>query len=295
MGEGTKAIRLGFSCCISTCVVRCLMVPQAQRDATFGILAKLRAELDTPAFPTADVDLATRDFFELLDHLAIVIWQDLSVADFMSRHVVFTKPPFSDDQFGFLTFRGKVRSAMRDAPSSHVEVAVFEARRDGDLRTARMLTHLQRAIAGGPPGASTQSRIVTETHRMVTALTTRVEGSQGRLTIEVHGAGRASVVPVAAATAAAPAVGPLGVIPSDSSTWPSVSANGILPTFATAFEFALVSRDDQSCRSTTAVKPPFVPGVGCRSRASWNSRPSTSREPLTGIRACGAPRCVSSN
>ena len=210
--------------------------------------------MDTVTFPPDEVCLATRDLFDLLEELATSGWQDLAVVHSrMSSHEIFSTPPFSDNTFGFFDFKRKVLASRNEAPSREVERALLQARADGDKRTATVLAAIHRQSCSV---ASPLYRTIHETHGIVSAVATALSTSslqalstsslqvQGTLTFAVGGAGTPATSAAEVATVGAPRLATLApacsVVPSDPATWPSVSANGILPTFATSYEFVKV-------------------------------------------------------
>jgi hypothetical protein len=76
----------------------------------------------------------------VLEHLAVVLWQDLAVLHpYMSDHEVFGTSPFADDSFGFYTFRDQLVARIAASPSAKVEAEAEAARRRGDIQTASVL------------------------------------------------------------------------------------------------------------------------------------------------------------
>ncbi|KAJ8603813.1 hypothetical protein CTAYLR_000233 [Chrysophaeum taylorii] len=62
--------------------------------------------LEAPDFNKDDLDVATKQFVEVVKHLAVVLCQDLAVLYGKMKHFhVFFHAPFNDDTYGFLTFR----------------------------------------------------------------------------------------------------------------------------------------------------------------------------------------------
>lgn len=129
-------------------------------------LKKLRAEMGTDDF---DVCFATRDFADALDHLATVLWQDLAVLwPRMKRHPIFTVSPFSDNSFGWLTYRDRALRLQRDEQPKALDNLAEQARLRNDFETARAITsvaEVMRAPQGSFSLHESSVQLIRETHR----------------------------------------------------------------------------------------------------------------------------------
>lgn len=197
--------------------------------------------MGTAAFPTADVCYATVDFADSLDHLAIVLWQDLAVLwPRMKKHRVFTISPFCDNEHGWFTFRDRALRLLKSAPPPKLQRELEQARLRNDHTTAKVLAaaiETYRAPTGqhdlhdGSP-----IRLIRETHRAIMAdpISLRTTSSAHLFSLRTAQGTEAAA---AAASAAAAAAVVAGIVPSDPATWPCVLGAEDPPPFATSFEF----------------------------------------------------------
>jgi Transcriptional activator of glycolytic enzymes len=216
---------------------------QAQQNATFPILAELRAAVGTPAFPTEDVCYATRDFIALLAHFATVLWQDLAVMWLdMEDNIVFTQHPFADNSVGWVEFRDKARAFVAACPSPALSIEAELARQRGDVRQAAVLEVVARECSGAG-GAHAR-----DTHRLVaslaasaaaaTSLSTLPQAALTALRVERAAATRQAEEAGAAAAEALAAEAAINL--KDPRSWPKVGPNETLPKFASSYEFESV-------------------------------------------------------
>ena len=202
---------------------------QAQIDATFPHVAALKAIVDTLAYPTNLVCGATRDYIEIMEYRAMVLWQDLAVLHpKMRNHPIFAVSPFNGNAHGFLDFKERQTAAVVAFPSLELGQAARDAQARGDLQTADVLSKalpLFAGLANGPSSsfmAGSPLRLLQEAHHAV------VQRAARPLLTEPPAPAAAQVAQTAALAAA---------VASDPITWPAVPATGLLPYFATAFEF----------------------------------------------------------
>ena len=126
-----------------------------QIDATFGDwFPRLKREIGSEAFPLELLDTATKDFIELLEYLAEVLWQDnafIFMRGCMTQDPMFKLSPFNDNSFGFVDFVDELRSRMRSIPSAELISAADQAKIRGDAQTAsvieKILPFLSSSIA----------------------------------------------------------------------------------------------------------------------------------------------------
>jgi hypothetical protein len=195
---------------------------QEQIDATFPFIAELKANIASRVFPPERLDLATKHFIGLMEHLAVVAWQDLVVLrPIMSNNIIYTRSPFNDDAYGFLTYEAKLNEVMHAAPSAAAAAAETAARVRGDIQTADVLRSIIPIVADRSrnPIDGSPIRMIREIHL---AVTDNADGNSG---------------PPVPRQPLQFSLGPTLNI-QDASTWPVVSPTGTLPAFATSFEFS---------------------------------------------------------
>jgi hypothetical protein len=146
-----------------------------------------------------------RDFVELMQQLAILLWQDLSFCyEKMKGNAIFQYPPFNDDKFGFMTFVHRQQLACMGAPTAAVMAEAEAAQARGDAETAKVLRAVLPSLA--PSGL-------------------------------LH--------PTAAIQSPIPHAPSQPMLPtwraSDPATWPYVGPSDPLPSFAVGFEFMKVA------------------------------------------------------
>lgn len=211
--------------------------------------------MDTPAYPTNLVCGATRDYIELMEYRALVLWQDLAVLHRkMPNHSIFTVSPFNGNAYGFSDFEEQQAAAVAAFPSLELGQAARDARARGDLQTADVLSKALPLFAGlaglanGPASSfmnGSPLRLLQEAHAAV------VQGASGAARTLLAGPPAPAPAQVAQTAALAAAVA------SDPATWPAVPATGSLPQFATGFEFrnlpTLAALSDEWTRGSLGV------------------------------------------
>jgi len=207
---------------------------KAQIDATFPDFARLKAKLDTPDFPSDQVSKATRNYLDLMEYRAKVLWQDLAVLRVdMPQHQIFTVSPFNNNAHGFYDFERRQTEAVNAAPSQVFTEATEAARVRNDHQTAGVLASLQSALTQQQPllalGQS-PARLLRETHHAVTS----------RAPLALPGLAVGPPMHTVAPSPADAAV-PSATTPSEPATWPTVAADGLLPSFAASYEFRSVA------------------------------------------------------
>ncbi|KAJ8603432.1 hypothetical protein CTAYLR_003960 [Chrysophaeum taylorii] len=128
--------------------------------------------LESPDFNKDDLDLATKQFVEVVEHLAVVLWQDLAVLYGKMKHFhVFSHAPFNDDAYGFLTFRQELLQAMTDQGANQLQRTAEAAQERGDEKCAAFAREVLGSVAtmleqhkvtgsaSGPPAQPIQMRL----------------------------------------------------------------------------------------------------------------------------------------
>lgn len=108
-----------------------------------------------------------------LRHFATVLWQDLAVLwPRMKKHPIFSQRPFSDNSFGWITFREKVALKVADSPSPELTEAAERARRRGDIMQAQVLSMVAKEARAAAAVPARPHPMLEETHQMVSSLVT---------------------------------------------------------------------------------------------------------------------------
>ncbi|KAJ8613621.1 hypothetical protein CTAYLR_010470 [Chrysophaeum taylorii] len=128
--------------------------------------------LESPDFNKDDLDLATKQFVEVVEHLAVVLCQDLAVLYGKMKHFhVFSHAPFNDDTYGFLTFRQELLQAMTDQGANQLQRTAEAAQERGDEKCAAFAREVLGSVAtmleqhkvtgsaSGPPAQPIQMRL----------------------------------------------------------------------------------------------------------------------------------------
>lgn len=162
-----------------------------------------------------------------MEHLAVVGWQDLVVLrPFMGNNPIYTRKPFNNDDYGFLTFEAELNAILTAAPSAAAVASETAARIRGDLQTAEVIRSLIPVVA-------------------VASRANALEGSPMRMIRGIHAAvtdplgGRDSVADVPRQQLHFSREPTVDI--QNASTWPIVQSQGTLPLFATSFEFSHAS------------------------------------------------------
>ncbi|KAJ8600106.1 hypothetical protein CTAYLR_003464 [Chrysophaeum taylorii] len=104
--------------------------------------------LESPDFNKDDLDLATKQFVEVVEHLAVVLCQDLVVLYGNMKHFhVFSHAPFNDDAYGFLTFRQELLQAMTDQGANQLQRTAEAAQERGDEKCAAFAREVLGSVA----------------------------------------------------------------------------------------------------------------------------------------------------
>jgi hypothetical protein len=228
-------------------LMRGIAVPNARlvAEVYLVILGPLSAAMDTPTFPKERVGGATRGWVEVLEHLAVVLIQDLAVLHpKMKKHPVFGVAPFNDNTFGFFDFMDASKKAAQDAPAAGLQCTAEAAAERGDEHCANFAREVLAgalAIRHGADGAtraavaSSAMTLAESPMRRIREVHDAVVGN-GALRLR-EGPGTRRVLDLAEE---ADVTETANVVASDPSTWPTGAQAGAaraLPLFVRAFTF----------------------------------------------------------
>ena len=178
------------------------------------------------------LDAATKDFIELMEYLAEVLWQDNAVIfkiGCMTHDPMFKLSPFNDNSFGFFDFVEELHSRMRSIPSAEVIHAADQAKIRGDTQTASVLEKFLPFLSSSIAMSSTSvesERCLRDHVRESQIFQKRVSTFIDNFTLDSSAKEPSLSHPVETFNV------------SDPKSWPSVSPDGELPHFASAFEFS---------------------------------------------------------
>ncbi|KAJ8605224.1 hypothetical protein CTAYLR_000472 [Chrysophaeum taylorii] len=209
--------------------------------------------VESPDFSDSDLDVATKQFVELVEHLAVVLCQDLAFLYEKMKHFhVFSHTPFNDDTYGFFTFRQQLLQAMKDEGVNQLQRTAEAAQERGEKKCASFARDLLGSVA-----EMLEQHKVTGSASCLSAkpIEMRLTGTPARHISELHdricGNGaiptfptllpetppRASAADLNDASDEALLFGQQRLVVSDVSTWPVDPP--ALPNFALATKLAL--------------------------------------------------------
>ena len=194
----------------------------------------MKRDIGSDAFPLELLDSATKDFIELTEYQAEVLWQDnalIFISGYMKQDPMFKLSPFNDNSFGFLDFVEELRSRMRSIPSAEVISAADQAKIRGDAQTASVLEKFLPFLSSSIAMSSTS----VESERMMREHLREFQVFQKRVSTFIDN------FPVDSSANELSQSKPAETFNiSDPTSWPSVPLppDGALPHFASAFEFS---------------------------------------------------------
>jgi hypothetical protein len=169
----------------------------------------------------------------LLEYLAEVLWQDnafIFMRGCMTQDPMFKLSPFNDNTFGFLDFVEELRSRMRSIPSAEVIDAADQAKIRGDTQTASVLEKFLPFLSSSIAMSSTS----VESERIIRDHVRDSQIFQKRVSTFID-----NFTPLDLSTKElSPSIPAQTYNVSDPMSWPSVSPDGVLPHFASSFEFS---------------------------------------------------------
>jgi hypothetical protein len=114
--------------------------------------------LDTLAYLANLVCGATRDYIEMMEYRAVVLWQALAVLHpEMRNHPIFAVSPFNGNAHGFLEFEERQTAAVVAFPSLELGQAARDAQARGDLQTADVLSKALPLLPAWPTALRARS------------------------------------------------------------------------------------------------------------------------------------------
>jgi len=168
--------------------------PRLQKEVFGFIIREYESFRNSGDWDDKYDDDGVREWIEMLEYLAVVLVQDLAVLyEKMKKHVVFSYEPFSDDTYGFFTYRESLFEAMRNNAATRLQQTAQNAHERGDERCAQFASDVLTSVGAMlgqnfmPSSGAARAAFPTVSHSL--------DGTPRRQLNEIHAAVVVSTTP----------------------------------------------------------------------------------------------------